>query len=120
MFQEIHNKAAPFIKWLKEAEEESGSEEESDEEEGPEVSWSGILGIWKRPSFLSCLENSPLVYHPCNFELKLIPNWCICTLTLSFLQVEIEYSYQATSGLQESKVKPAAAEEDDDLDIDNI
>jgi len=70
MFQEIHNKAAPFIKWLKEAEEESGSEEESDEEEGPEV--------------------------------------------------EIEYSYQATSGLQESKVKPAAAEEDDDLDIDNI
>jgi len=67
--QQIHNKAAPFIKWLKEAEEESGSEDESDEETEPEV--------------------------------------------------EIEYSYQATSGLQESKVKPVQAE-DDDLDIDNI
>lgn len=33
MSQEIHNKAAPFIKWLQEAEEEeSDSEEESDEE----------------------------------------------------------------------------------------
>ena len=37
MFQQIHNKAAPFIKWLKEAEEESGSEDESDEESEPEV-----------------------------------------------------------------------------------
>lgn len=37
MFQQIHNKAAPFIKWLKEAEEESGSEDESDEEAEPEV-----------------------------------------------------------------------------------
>lgn len=32
--QEIHNKAAPFIKWLQEAEEEeSDSEEESDDDE---------------------------------------------------------------------------------------
>jgi len=70
MSQQIHNKAAPFIKWLKEAEEESGSEEESEEDEGPEV--------------------------------------------------ELEFSYQATSGLKETKVKTAAVEEDDDLDIDNI
>lgn len=35
--QQLHNKAAPFVKWLQEAEEESGSEEESDEEEEPEV-----------------------------------------------------------------------------------
>ena len=32
--QEIHAKASPFIKWLKEAEEES---EESDDEEGEDV-----------------------------------------------------------------------------------
>lgn len=30
--QEIHTKADPFIKWLKEAEEESSEEEESDVE----------------------------------------------------------------------------------------
>lgn len=70
MSQQLQNKAAPFIKWLKEAEEESGSEEESEEEAEPEV--------------------------------------------------EIEYSYQATSGLKETKVKQAARDEDDDLDIDNI
>lgn len=35
-------------------------------------------------------------------------------------EVEIEYSYQATSGLKEAKVTPAAAAEEDDLDIDNI
>lgn len=34
-------------------------------------------------------------------------------------QVEIEYSYQATSGLKEAKVTAAVAD-DDDLDIDNI
>lgn len=35
--KEIHAKAAPFIKWLKEAEEESeGSEEEEEEEEEDE------------------------------------------------------------------------------------
>lgn len=28
--QEIHNKAEPFISWLREAEEESGSESEDD------------------------------------------------------------------------------------------
>lgn len=33
--KEIHDKAAPFIRWLKEAEEESSEEEE--EEEGLEV-----------------------------------------------------------------------------------
>lgn len=33
MSQEIHDKAAPFIKWLKEADEESSeSEEESDDD----------------------------------------------------------------------------------------
>lgn len=69
MSQQLHNRAAPFIKWLKEAEEETGSEEE-EEETAPEV--------------------------------------------------EIEYSYQATSGLKESKVKPAAAQDDDDLNIDDI
>lgn len=38
--KEIHAKAAPFVKWLKEAEEESeGSEEEEEEEdENVEVS----------------------------------------------------------------------------------
>ena len=36
--KEIHAKAAPFIKWLKEAEEESeGSEEEEAEDENVEV-----------------------------------------------------------------------------------
>lgn len=69
MSQELHNKAAPFIKWLREAEEETESDED-DDEDAPEV--------------------------------------------------EIEYSYQATSGLKETKVKPAAVEEDEDLDIDNI
>jgi len=38
---EIHAKAAPFIKWLKEAEEES-SEEEEDSEDDVEV---GLLAI---------------------------------------------------------------------------
>lgn len=33
--KEIHAKAAPFVKWLKEAEEESGGSEE-EEEEGDE------------------------------------------------------------------------------------
>jgi len=37
MYQQLHNKAAPFIKWLKEAEEESGSEDETEEEAEPEV-----------------------------------------------------------------------------------
>lgn len=32
MGQEIHSKAEPFIRWLKEAEEESEDEEESEEE----------------------------------------------------------------------------------------
>lgn len=36
--KEIHAKAAPFVKWLKEAEEESeGSEEEEEEDENVEV-----------------------------------------------------------------------------------
>lgn len=36
--KEIHAKAAPFVKWLKEAEEESeGSEEEEEEEEDENV-----------------------------------------------------------------------------------
>uniref|UniRef100_A0A0E9WUK6 W2 domain-containing protein n=2 Tax=Anguilla anguilla TaxID=7936 RepID=A0A0E9WUK6_ANGAN len=39
--KEIHAKAAPFVKWLKEAEEESeGSEEEGDEDENVEVVYS--------------------------------------------------------------------------------
>ncbi|ELT94836.1 hypothetical protein CAPTEDRAFT_21718 [Capitella teleta] len=37
--KEIHEKASPFIKWLKEAEEES-SEEEEEEEDGVEVAFS--------------------------------------------------------------------------------
>ena len=36
--QEIHSKAEPFIKWLKEAEEEESEEEESEGEEEVEVS----------------------------------------------------------------------------------
>ncbi|KAM8833206.1 eukaryotic translation initiation factor 5 isoform X2 [Synchiropus splendidus] len=39
--KEIHAKAAPFVKWLKEAEEESeGSEEEEEEDENVEVVYS--------------------------------------------------------------------------------
>ncbi|XP_041827849.1 eukaryotic translation initiation factor 5 [Melanotaenia boesemani] len=39
--KEIHAKAAPFVKWLKEAEEESeGSEEEDEEDENVEVVYS--------------------------------------------------------------------------------
>lgn len=45
--KEIHAKAAPFVKWLKEAEEESeGSEEEEEEEdENVEVS-DGYRSFW--------------------------------------------------------------------------
>lgn len=68
MRNKLANKAAPFIKWLEEAEEESGDESEEDD----------------RPD------------------------------------VELEFSYQATSGMKEVKVKPAAKEEDDDFDIDDI
>lgn len=31
--KELHEKAAPFIKWLKEADEESGDEEEEEEDD---------------------------------------------------------------------------------------
>lgn len=51
--KEIHAKAAPFLKWLKEAEEESeGSEEEEEEEEDENVEVSdryidyNLMFIW--------------------------------------------------------------------------
>ena len=36
---EIHTKAAPFIKWLQEAEEEESSEDEDDDDDELEVSF---------------------------------------------------------------------------------
>ena len=45
MAQQLHNKAAPFIKWLQTAEEETGSEDE-DEEAAPEVSRAHGVGYW--------------------------------------------------------------------------
>lgn len=42
--QEIHNKAAPFVKWLQEADEESSeSEEESDED--VEIEYDDRAGV---------------------------------------------------------------------------
>lgn len=45
--KEIHAKAAPFVKWLKEAEEESeGSEAEEEDDENVEVissSWNSFM-----------------------------------------------------------------------------
>ncbi|KAK4887801.1 hypothetical protein RN001_004072 [Aquatica leii] len=38
--QEIHNKAAPFIKWLKEAEEEESSESEEESDEDVEIEYN--------------------------------------------------------------------------------
>jgi translation initiation factor 5 len=38
--KELHEKAAPFIKWLKEADEESGEEE--DDEDDVEVCYHSI------------------------------------------------------------------------------
>lgn len=35
--KEIHAKAAPFVKWLKEAEEESGGSEDEEEEDDENV-----------------------------------------------------------------------------------
>lgn len=41
--KEIHAKAAPFVKWLKEAEEESEGSEEEEEEEDENVEVSNRL-----------------------------------------------------------------------------
>lgn len=38
--QEIHNKAEPFIKWLKEAEEEESSESEEESDEDVEIEYN--------------------------------------------------------------------------------
>lgn len=38
--QEIHNKAEPFIKWLKEAEEEDSSESEEESDEDVEIEYN--------------------------------------------------------------------------------
>lgn len=60
--KEIHAKAAPFVKWLKEAEEESeGSEEEEEEEddENVEVRLSSFFLVWTKGSW-KCPQCSKL------------------------------------------------------------
>lgn len=38
--QEIHNKAAPFVKWLKEADEEESSESEEESDADVEIEYN--------------------------------------------------------------------------------
>ena len=48
-------------------------------------------------------------------------HFCLLLLSSFLPQVALEFSYQAGSGgLTEAKTKPAAAEEEDDFDIDAI
>ncbi|XP_018327427.1 eukaryotic translation initiation factor 5-like [Agrilus planipennis] len=43
--QEIHNKAAPFIKWLKEAEEEESSDSKDESDEGVEIEYNDRVQV---------------------------------------------------------------------------
>lgn len=54
--QEIHDKAAPFIKWLEEAEEE---ESEDDEDEEVEVCISQYIHGFSSGSTLACRADTP-------------------------------------------------------------
>lgn len=57
--KEIHAKAAPFVKWLKEAEEESEGSEEEEEEEDENVEvrlWAGFLVNCECKLLCTCLR----------------------------------------------------------------
>lgn len=57
--KEIHAKAAPFVKWLKEAEEESEGSEEEEEEEDENVEvrlFAGFRVNCERKLLCTCLR----------------------------------------------------------------
>lgn len=57
--KEIHAKAAPFVKWLKEAEEESEGSEEEEEEEDENVEVRLLAGFHVKCKLLcTCLRRS--------------------------------------------------------------
>lgn len=96
---EIHEKAAPFINWLKEAEEDESEEEEEDNVE--------VRGIQVRYQRLSW-KHFCLILKTSNVD-------CI---------FQVVYSNFEKVGQQEvpkpTKEAPPEEEEDDDLDIDDI
>lgn len=74
--KEIRVKAEPFIKWLKEAEEESSGNEEEDEDENIEVGKAHLLSAAPR-LHCSCMLKS------CNFvlvhsEIDYLGYYCAC------------------------------------------
>lgn len=81
--KEIHTKAAPFVKWLKEAEEESEGSEEEEEEHDENVEVKMFFSFYLNGS---CMK---LVWYRMFFQKKFIKFFLLIFLEYVLLIMEI-------------------------------